>query len=139
MMKTALLAEVLAGDTKTPPQTGYCMRCGAELQIPGFIIDAARAFNHVLAGRRWPKHDLLTKRNLIACDACRTLVGHDLDAAVCAERRELREILTIAASGSTLSTDEVRWVHDHGGGEQLNAILRSQGKTSYRRHQEAQE
>lgn len=124
------MAEMFGADDKT--KKGRCAQCGAEVDIPEFIIEGAKAMNHLLAKQQHSKDDLLTTSNLIACDGCKEIVARDIDANVRADRFEADRLLDVARAGGHLSNAEVLWLHTAGFRKQLNAIFKARKQLSSR-------
>lgn len=130
--------EFFVPPSDTPSKIVPCRSCDENIECPGWVFDMAKRFNHQLVARadegEWfgMKDFLIRENELVACDACAR--DHRAQCEVKANDVYWRghDLLQQTRKGFGLESKKVRWLHDNGFGDTLNAIFRSQQKSSNR-------
>ena len=97
----------LLGDVDVATVPGKCMVCRRPVEIPAYVLEMAKGFNHVLHRRR---EQPLTKAELIACDECIPLREADLMSAMLAAGARSADICKLVRQGLPAARKDIEWI-----------------------------
>jgi len=126
------LAAVLKFDGAT--ESVACRRCRQRMEVPAYVVDMARAFNHDLHRRGEAP---IAKSELAVCDSCRPHVATELDTQARADGERISRICRDMRHGQRPTTPDWAWIRSvaphafaeaYGTSKQLSAALAVQAE-----------
>lgn len=111
------------GDDETR-EHATCRRCGCAIEVPAFVVELARQFNHQLhkRGKR-----LIGRSELATCDECVPIENAALAKRAAEESSYAAGLLREVRSGVELGRGQIAYLYDHGFGKALSEALAVRG------------